>query len=95
MTKTDRPASGKGAGRDNEQVSNGSHPNTGDFRTQVYRDPVTNRVLLRMRRTRSGLMVIDLECEEAQFFARRFLPAPTRRVIRSGRKSRWIYRLRP
>ncbi|MCP1829107.1 hypothetical protein J2R76_005807 [Bradyrhizobium sp. USDA 4532] len=92
MTQTERPASGQEAGRGNEHAKNGSHPNTVGFRTQVYRDP--NKVILRIRRTRNDLVIVDLECEEAQFFALRFLPTPTHRIIRSDKKSRWVYRVR-
>lgn len=59
--------------------------------TKVIRDPVTGAVIVRIRH-RPGLTVIDLECEEARFFAPKFLPAPSYKVCRGGNKVRWIYK---
>lgn len=60
--------------------------------TQVIRDPVTGAVIVRITH-RAGLTVIDLECEEAKFFASKFMPTPTYKVCRRGNKpDRWVYR---
>jgi hypothetical protein len=62
--------------------------------TQVIRDPVTGAVIMRItHRPGVGLTIVDLECEEAKFFAPKLMPQPSYKVCRRGNKpDRWVYR---
>jgi hypothetical protein len=61
---------------------------------EEIRDPVTKQVIVRTVRLSDELIAVDLECPDAEFFGRRFLPLPIEVRDRPGKpKSRWVYRI--
>jgi hypothetical protein len=56
-----------------------------------HRDP-NGRLIIRVMQLPDGMTAVDLECDEAHFFAQQLLPKAATVVDRPGKpKSRWLY----